>query len=226
MILKSFGCSFIFGTDLADDGRNKNYATGSYLTWPALLSQELGYHYQTYARPGSGNLRILEKILTESPVDKSAVFVIGWTWIDRFDYTVIPTSKIPLWDCAGSEQWKTIMPIDNDSVARAYYRDLHSQYRDKLVSLTYIKTAIDVLKQNNISFIMTYMDDLIFETEWHTSPAMVNLQNYIRPYMTQFDGKNFLDFSRERKFLISETQHPLEDAHRAAFELIKSYNLV
>jgi hypothetical protein len=226
MTLKSFGCSFIFGTDLSDDGRNGPYATGSYLTWPALLAADHGYQYQTYARPGSGNLRILETLLTEATKPEVSTFVVSWTWIDRFDYTVPLTNKVIRFNLVGNEQWKTIMPMDQDTVATMYYQDLHSQLRDKLTTLIYIKTAIDTLKQKNIPFVMTYMDELMFETQWHVTPAIVDLQNYIRPHMTQFDNKTFLEFSKEKGFPISETLHPLEAAHQAGFELIKSYNLV
>ena len=61
---------------------------------------------------------------------------------------------------------------------------------------------------------------------WHCSPAVLELQDYIRPYMTKFQDKTFLDWTKEKGFPISETLHPLEEAHQAAFELIKSYNLV
>lgn len=222
MKLKSFGCSFIFGSDLSDIGSYKLYGTGSKLTWPALLAAELGYDYITYARPGSGNLRILETILTESNKTDDSIFVIGWTWIDRFDYTVTPDGSRTRWDLAGSDQWETIVPTDQDPVADAYYRNLQSQFRDKLTTLIYIKTAIDTLKQKNIPFIMTHTDNLIFETQWHITPGLIDLQNYIQPYMTTFENKTFLDFSKEKGFPVSETLHPLEPAHRAGFELIKS----
>lgn len=225
MNLKSFGCSFIFGTDLADDNFGEPYATPSQLTWPALLAKDLNYEYQCHARPGSGNLRILEKILSVSTIE-SALFVIGWTWIDRLDYTVDPTGRDHVYDLAGNNLWRTVTPGNNDLVSQNYYKNLHSQYRDKLVSLTYIKTAIDALTQQNIPFIMTYIDELLFETTWHTNSAITYMQDYIRPYMTKFDGKTFLDYTKEKGFPISETLHPLEPAHQAAFELIKSYNLV
>jgi hypothetical protein len=225
MRLKSFGCSFIFGTDLSDDGRNGPYTTGSCLTWPALLAADCGYQYQTHARPGSGNLRILETVLQKSVDSDSTIFVVGWTWIDRFDYTVA-INEPNHWDLIGNDQWKTIRPVDPDRVAKNYYRDIHSQIRDKLTTLIYIKTAIDTLKQKNIPFVMTYMDELIFETQWHVTPAIVDLQNYVRPYMTQFENKTFLDFSKQKEFPLSKTLHPLEAAHQAAFELIKSYNLL
>ena len=225
MNLKSFGCSFIYGTDLADDGRGYLVASPSQLTWPSLLAKDLNYNYECYARPGAGNLRILEKILNQVSISEHDVFVVGWTWIDRFDYTAKPTGPTPQSERIGNEVWKTVMPIDTDSKALNYYRDLHSQYRDKFTNLVYIKTAIDILKQKNIPFIMTYMDNLLFETYTQT-PSVKELQDYILPYMTTFNGQTFLEYSKENGFPISETLHPLEPAHQAAFKLIKSYNLV
>lgn len=220
MILKSFGCSFIFGTDLADDGRNGPYATGSKLTWPALLAKDLEYEYQTYARPGAGNLQILERVLQQTVNDSPSVYVIGWTYIDRFDYI---RQDHEVWP---GTPWKTVLPLDNNELTEFYYKNFHSQLKDKLCTLIYIKNAIDTLKQKNIPFVMTYMDNLIFETEWHTNAAIIELQNYISPYMTTFDKKTFLEFARVNGHAISATQHPLESAHQAAFELIRSYNLL
>jgi hypothetical protein len=220
MILKSFGCSFIFGSELADDGENRLYAIGSQLTWPALLAKHLGYNYQTHSRPGSGNLQITERILNQAVNTESALYVIGWTWIDRFDYVSETASKWPT-DLSKSEigwgtGWKTIMPVDETNVAKAYYRDLHSEYQDKLNILISIRTVIDVLKSKNLPFIMTYIDDLMFNTQWHVSPAVLELQEYIRPYMTTFNNLNFLEWSKKNNYPISKSLHPLEQAHAAA----------
>ena len=87
MKLKSFGCSFIYGSDLADASINPGNLIPSNHTWPAHLARLQNRDYECYAKPGSGNLQILEKILTQaSDKDKHDLFVIGWTWIDRFDY--------------------------------------------------------------------------------------------------------------------------------------------
>ena len=215
MNLKSFGCSFIFGSELSDDGRDGPYALGSSLTWPALYAKDLNYGYQCYARPGAGNLQIAERTLSQLACNEHALYVIGWTWIDRFDYT-ITDSEWP------GTPWKTIMPIDDTAVAKTYYRDLHSQYRDKLTSLMNIRLVIDTLKQKNYPFIMTYMDDLLFENQWHTTLAVNELQEYIRPHMTKFENSNFLEWSQSKGYSISAACHPLEDAHRAAFEYIKT----
>jgi hypothetical protein len=228
MILKSFGCSFIFGSDLADSRRyleHHNQAVPSQTTWPALLAINLGASYECFASPGSGNFKILEKVLTQATADENAIFVIGWTFIDRYDYLVKNYVK-GHWDSINNEFWATLRPTDTESASNTYYRDLHSQFCDKLKTLTYIKCTIDTLKQKNIPFIMTHIDDLLFETEWHTTPAVIDLQNYIRPHITQFDNATFLNWSKKKGFPISETLHPLEAAHQAGFELIRSYNLV
>lgn len=215
MKLKSFGCSFIFGTDLHDDGRHLPIPTASNYTWPALLAKHHGFEYKCVARPGSGNLHITERILNHLTNPEPAIFVIGWSWIDRFDYVT-----------CDRQQWLSLMPIDTDNTAEVYYKYLHSEYRDKLTTLMNIKMAIDALKASGRQFIMTYMDDLMFDTRWNTSPAVSTLQGFCEPYMTRFDNKSFLEFSKEKGFEISQTLHPLEAAHQAAFELINSYNLV
>ena len=219
MKLKSFGCSFIFGTDLHDDSRLAPKATASNFTWPALLAQRHGWDYTCYARPGAGNLEIAERLLSQLCDTEPAVYVIGWSWIDRFSYT----NTHDKW--FGSP-WHTIMPIDTNDKAEIYYRDIHSEMRDKLTTLLNVRVAIDSLKQRGHRFIMTYMDDLMFDNRWNTTPAICDLQGYCLPHMTRFDNKNLLDWSKQQGFEISATMHPLEAAHQAAFELIDSYNLV
>lgn len=223
MRLKSFGCSFIFGNDLKDvnDRLGEPYSLPSQYTWPSIFARHFGYGYECYARPGSGNLRILEKVLNHAAQHTgSEMFVIGWSWIDRFDYTTDITERTHQYDITGSNKWCTLMPINTSDTAQTYYKYLHSQYRDKLTSLIYIKTAVDVLRQKNIPFVMTYMDDLLFSTEYYSNPEVLELQDYILPYMTTFEGKTFLDWSRSHGYPESPTWHPLEPAHQAAAELM------
>ena len=236
MHIKSFGCSFIFGSELSDESVNnhclksrgltwpaqlvKDYLKGSSLTWPAQLAKHYNYNYHTYARPGSGNLQILERIMSTlaGAINDDTICVVGWTWIDRFDYCL----DTPEWP---GLPWATLMPIDVTETARVYYKNLHSELRDKLVNLLYIKQAIDLLKEKQIPFVMTYMDHLLFDTRWNTTPAITELQNYVKPYMTTFDGLNFQEFSKKNKFPISEIGHPLEQAHQSAAEyMIKAFD--
>ena len=216
MNLKSFGCSFIFGSELSDDGRNGHYATGSKLTWPAHVAGHLGYNYLTYSRPGSGNLQIAERVLTHLATNEQAFFVIGWTYIDRFDY-VDTNNTEKKWP---GMPWSTIMPVDTTDIAATYYKNLHSEIRDKLTTLMSVQLVIDTLKQKGCPFIMTYMDDLMFDQRWHTTPAITDLQNYIKPHMTTFEGTNFQQWSKKNGYPITAVGHPLESAHAAAGELM------
>jgi hypothetical protein len=219
MKITSYGDSFIFGIDLADAEMIPDTAgRPSQLSWPALLAHDRGWSYRCRAYPGCGNLLVAERIMLDMvqlAQDKPTV-VVGWTWIDRFDYN----------DIRKIDTWETIRPAQNTAIAETYYRDLHSEYRDKLTSLMTIKLIIDTFKQNDIPFVMTYMDELLFDQRWHTSRSIEYLQNYVQPHMTQFDGMTFLDWSRSKGFEISAQSHPLESAHQAGFELIKSLDLL
>jgi hypothetical protein len=223
MNLKSFGCSFLYGSELSDeDGSVLGQGETHYsrLTWPAHLAQYLNYDYLCYARPGAGNLQIAERVLSHLATNKPALFVIGWTYIDRFDYVNVnnPTKQ-------PSMPWSTLMPVDTNDVAKIYYRDLHSEIRDKLATLMSVRLVIDTLRQKNCPFIMTYMDELMFETEWHATPAVTDLQQQIQDYMTTFEGKNFLDWSRHHGYPEGLKWHPLDQAHAAGADyMIKFFD--
>lgn len=221
MRLKSFGCSFIHGTELPDQTFVNGRDMPSQSTWPAYLAQHLNRQYRCFSHGGSGNLQILSRVLDQiATSDSSDLFVIGWTWIERFDYYI---------DNHGNQTvdpWNTILPVDQTTVAQVYYRDLHSEYRDKFASLTAIKLAIDTLQQRNISFIMTSLDPLLFDQRWHVTPGVVELQSYIQPFITNFDGQNFLDWTKVNGYPIGSGGHPLEAAHRAAADYIITQRLI
>jgi hypothetical protein len=200
MRLRSFGCSFIYGSELED----------RHNTWPALSARKLSLSHVNHGIEGAGNLRILESILTNAA--SGDLCVINWTWIDRFDFVTLPT-----------EQWSTIVPTNSDSLSKLYYKELHSQYRDMLVNLVYVRTAIDHLRRLGSSFVMTYMDRLLFETvrdDWHPSHALSELQKSIKPYMHDFNGLTFLEWSRANNHAESLMWHPLDTAHAGAADLM------
>lgn len=210
MVLKSFGCSFIFGSELHDDGWGGPYATASNHTWPALWAKHLSLPYCCYAKPGSGNIRIAEQVLNQLCTNEPAFYVIGWTWIERFDFVQRPR-----------DSWCTITAWDSDDIAKSYYRDLHSQYLDKLHGLIAISLVLQQLKKQGCQYYMTYMDSLLFETEFHCSDAMKLLQQDLQSQLHNFDGENFLEWSRIQGFPIgTRGKHPLELAHRSAFEYV------
>jgi hypothetical protein len=222
MNLKSFGCSFIYGSELSDevlwDKAAGRYAKHSKSTWPAHLARHLNYNYLCYARPGAGNLQIAERALTHLATNEQALFVVNWSFIDRFDYFMLDNPN-KFYDNEWNE-WATLMPIDETDISKIYYKQLHSELRDKLTTLMSVKLVVDTLKQKNCPFIMTYMDDLMFDKRWHTTPAITDIQDYIRPHMTQFDGLTLQQWSKKNGYPITSIGHPLEQAHAAAGQLM------
>jgi hypothetical protein len=214
--LASFGCSFVFGSDLPDDGSTGLWHIPSNLTWPALLAKKIDYVYDCRAKPGSGNLQIAETLhnhIVQSPAD---IYIVGWTWIDRYDRVDDSADDWP----ASHTKWKTLLPNNPDPISDFYFRNLHNEYQDKFTSLLYIKNTIDLLLQQNKTFVMTCMDNLVFDRTWHTSPGVSFLQDYCKPYMKYFHGMDFLNYSKSMKFTISKSMHPLADAHESAAEIM------
>ena len=198
--IKSFGCSFLAGTDLDTPSH----------AWPAVIANNLGMKHVNYARPGIGNLQILESVLNNS--DPDSINIISCTWIDRFDF------------CSGSnETWETLRPSLDHPLAETYFKKFHGQYKDMLASLIYIQTSIDYLVKNRYSFLMTAMDLLIFEKvepTWHDPRAIDTLQKTVRPHIVLFEDKTFLNWSRDQRHPVSDKWHPLESAHLSAASIM------
>jgi len=203
--LRSFGCSFIYGSELA----SRNH------TWPARIADRLELEHLNHGIEGAGNLRIMESILTHA--DSDDICVVNWTWIDRFDFVTVDNEQ---WH---TENWHTVVPSDTHSRADFYYRNLHSQYRDMLTNLVYVKTALDHLSRLGARYLMTYMDSLLFETindAWHDRRAVFNLQHQIRSHMVLFQDTTFLQWSRANGYAVSRLWHPLDEAHKGAADLM------
>jgi len=210
MKLKSFGCSFIYGSDLDDCKHAGIDISPSMKTWPALIAARLGWEYVCRAHGGSGNLCILDRIIRAIRSDEPSFYCINWSYTDRFDY------RDPNGGPTGTNDWKSLTPQSNHLAGEIYYRDLHSEYRDKLTSLIYIKTAIDFLKSNKCPFMMTFMDPLILDKKFHLNHGIEQLQDDVCQYLYDFEEMNFLDWSKHHGYGISPQNHPLEEAHRSA----------
>jgi hypothetical protein len=225
MKLKSFGCSFTYGSDLSDCSIPENafnipgdFGPSQY-TWPALLAKSLNYEYECYAQPGVGNLHIYYNLLNHVNRTDSDLIVVNWTWLDRFDFL----------DPMENETWNTLRPTGQEKEHQLYYKYFYNQYTTMVTNTTYIFSAVNLLKKYNKKFIMTAMDTDTFgyvDENWQDPKPVDLLQKEIASYMTWFDNQTFLNWSKKQGFKISDAWHPLEDAHQAAFELIQSYNLV
>lgn len=203
MKIKSFGCSFIYGTDLPTI-----LGHPSEVSWPALIAKKLSMDYECFAVPGQGNFKIMCDLVNESSLDDDdTLFIVGWTWIDRYDYID--------W----KEHWNTLRPAGDNDLEKFYYKNLHSQWNDMIKTVSEINFTIEYLTSQNKKFLMTYMDYSMLDPvdpNWQDPRYLTIMQNKIRPCLNDFEGKNFLDWSREKGYPVSDTLHPLIQAHAAA----------
>lgn len=197
MKIVSCGDSFLHGTDLQDPTK----------TWPSSIAHAMGLQYQCYARPGVGNSRILQQIIqAHHDLGNSAIYLVNWSWLDRFDYVSVD-----------DDQWHTSRPGLEDSFRdEIYFRHFHSELADKFRSLICVSQAQQVLK--NTRYIMTYMDHLLLDQKWHAPDYITYLQDLVKNKLNDFEGKNFLEWSQDKGYPISDKLHPLDEAHRNAAE--------
>jgi hypothetical protein len=207
--LKSFGDSFVYGTDLSDAAN-----TPSKLTWPALVANQLNLEYSCLAVGGIGNSRIFNSLvyeLVEYPDYQDHFYLIQWTWRDRFDY---PDPK--------SWRWQTIRPTAEDPNAEYYYRHLHSDYQDLWLSLEHIFAAQSLLEKLNCRYIMTCLDESIMHEKVNnmkqSNYTLEIIRKLVNSKINWFEGQGFLNWSRTQGFQESPLWHPLEAAHAAAAE--------
>jgi hypothetical protein len=66
----------------------------------------------------------------------------------------------------------------------------------------------------------------MFDRRWNINSGMIDLQDYIQPYINTFDGLTFLNWSQKNKYPVSKNWHPLEQAHQAAADyMIKIFDI-
>ena len=188
--------------------------SASRLTWPARLSREFNMVYECYAHPGRGNFFIANQVLDNLAKHEPALHVINWTYIDRFDFV----------DLNNREVWETLRPgRGNHPHGDFYYRNLHSELRDKLHNLQLIKLVTMELLAAQQPFIMTYMDDLIWDQRWHTTPAMIKQQEFVKPLMLhwQTDQQELINWSLwavQQGHAVTANNHLLESGHELVFQ--------
>lgn len=213
--IDSFGDSFMFGCDLSDctsPDQWWNFETGcSQLTWPALVAKSLDLSYHSCSKGGVGNQFIAEYVIASSVRDdaKDRLFIINWTWINRFDYHTHDYT------------FKTLRPSESElDTVNFYYKNLHSEISDKFRNLCWISTAHQCLKDQGIKFISTIMDPLLLEETKIPMPHISKLQNKVSKDISWFpNNQTFLGWSRSNGYPESDNWHPLEQAHEEAAKI-------
>lgn len=210
----SFGDSFVFGSELENN-------VDGHQAWPSIVASRLGVGYQTFSHPGCGNEHIARQIyqyFSENSVTDTLA-IINWTWSMRWDFYIVDT-----------ESWVTLGPTCvprklSDHVTESEAEKLISFYNrytgdsmlwNRYRSLQAMLAVQSYLKYIGANTIQTYMDYDLFDTEYHAPNYIRTLQDLVKVNLEpdNWQGKNFLEWSRERGHEISKFwDHPLLSAH-------------
>jgi len=204
----AFGDSFTRGDELADcstNGRIAPHHTYSLSTWPALIAKELGIEYDCMTIGGRGNHWISMIVSTYLEKHRDALFIINWSWFERFDYIDIETA-----------QWTVTHPRHKDQLDHYFYKHIDSEKWNLHRNLQQIHSTICLLEQNNIDFIMTCMDPMLYNKE----NFVTVLQKQVNHYIVDFEDMSFLEWSKHKSFELGPNGHPLEQAHSEAASYI------
>ena len=226
----AIGDSFTRGEELADCPEQLPYQTSfSRSTWPALIAKSLNIDYDAEAMGGRGNQWI--SFITSGNIKQDNILIVNWTWFVRFDYvTTVNGSITPYHDC-----WQTTHPRHENKLNHHFYKNIDSDIWNLHRNLQQMHSTIQLLKQNNIKFIMTCLDpgyanrlpnirpDSFIHHAANTSwmPTIDRLHDQVVPYILDFDGLTFLEWSHFYNFKCGPDGHPLEDAHAAAADYIQ-----
>jgi len=214
----SFGDSFIFGSEL-EDNRDGSKA------WPGLAAVQLEVDYETRAIPGCGNENIARQVLDyfHNNSKHDVLAIINWTWAIRWDFYLTQNeSWVTLGPTCVPQKLDQVLGWSEAERVIKFYNDYpgHSTIWDRYRTLQPIYAVQQYLKANNITAIQTYMDYDIFDREFHAPGYIQELQDLTQVDMLDFEGQNFLDWSRSRGFKVTEPGwHPLRLAHEAACKL-------
>lgn len=210
----SFGDSFTWGTDLKDctaqhpDGFSK-------LTWPALISNYLNLPYHCYAIGGASNQGILRRVL-EYPLDKNDLVIVNWTWSDRYEFFNLAHNPV-----ISQTGWATIRPTCTSSNSKLYYKHFHSELGDKFTTLQNMVTCLHYLQSIGCNFFMTSIDKNIIKRHMNSRLYTTRLLELVNNRLVWFNNEGFYQWAKDNDFPLSDTWHPLEEAHQAAFEYIR-----
>ena len=229
----SAGCSFIYGAELSDSPDIMGSTPPSVKTWPALYAKSKGLEYHTCAVCGLSNQGIVRYVIDVVENFKVDYVIVQWTFPNRYELRLNELKNNSFYYCLTywlSQDLKTDNPIVNQ------LKDSEKQYLKELVSLWYrhvdnsesslyymLKSKIELanyLRYKNLPFVFTSAETITLpNTDDKSLKTLINLNNSLPEI--HFNEKGFYRWAQDEKYVFGE-QHPLDDAHYSAFNLIKS----
>jgi len=214
------GDSFIYGVDLADCQTKNQH---SLLTWPALLADE----YVCIATPGTSNDAIARAVIDYCENNHTDFVVVQWTFPWRFGMKFIEPIGWFEFDLNVKKETSASHLIENFLIE--FYKVAGTtEYWPVYSTLKEIVLLQQYLKSKKIPYLFTSVYDIIFKSLTAIYDARdkhaKNLYNLIDQDSWYWwpNQEGFYQWAITNKYNVGVTQHPLEQAHADAAELIRS----
>lgn len=233
MIIVAGGDSMIWGSDLTDC-RHGGLGGHSHAVYPALLANESNMEYVCAAYPGNSNDAIarMTMLSCEELKDKDKFALVTWTFTSRFEFMFnYNTNNItsPWSSLNGNE---TINQIQ--SFSQQFFRHVGTKYEYQVYNtLRAIILLQAYFKEKKIPYMFTLTDntavggyhetmDLNLKILWE----MIDWDQWFffpkaEEHWLTTVPRGFYQWAIENKYNMGHTNHPLEQAHRDAANLIK-----
>ena len=234
MIIVAGGDSFIFGAELQDQQNGPSNST-----YTALLANQHTIGYHCAAWPGNSNAAISRMTMTACEElikeHKHPLAIVTWTFTNRYEFRFNYNTgqRISPWHSINS--WN-INHAATAEFAESFFKHVgNSEYYELYSSLKEILFLQNYFKTNNISYLFLPADNHFYQHPNYDK----HRDSYIDAIYTQIDwnkwfffniGKGldqteaprgFYQWAVENKYRCGIQNHPLEEAHSAAAELIK-----
>jgi len=251
-ILIAGGDSFMYGLDMLDCNQENKFAPSNN-TWPALLAGHMGREYVCASFPGSSNNAISRKTILacEENQGRDIFVVVGWSFLNRFEFKfTVPhvkhidpkrdpegyalenrssTAKNDYWrsfnikDLYGGSRMEGNLDPDIKKFLRDYYKyvgsdDVYELYAT-LKEIVYLQ---NYLKLRNIPHLFTSAGSFFRKNIEDENVNCLLKQIDFDSWFFYPHLRGFVQWAEDNKYP-KRDEHPSEEAHLAAFNLIREY---
>ena len=242
MIIVAGGDSHVWGSELADSPHGGPNAY-SRQTFTSLLAKDNNYQYLCAAYPGYSNSGIARTIInTCETTDGNKFVLVCWSFVNRYEfrftYDTMPATSPWMNIHTGNTDFRNDV-ANRDQLSKfvtAYSKHVGmGEYNEIYVTLKEILFLQQYLKQKNIPYLFTTVDNRYYQHEnynrnkdltldalynnidwnnWYFFPPGTAVNETVAP-------RGFYQWAVENRYSIGPQGHPLEQAHHDATELIK-----
>jgi hypothetical protein len=228
MNLLSAGCSLIYGAELSDSLSPVGSDPPSQKTWVSLYANSRNLNHSTVATCGISNQGIVRKVIEAVENNKINLIVVQWTYLNRFEvrWNDDTYQTFSYWHSKDfSTDNKLMLEYKNKNLnkcdlATLWFRNIYSK---NTAYYYYIKSKVEL--ENYLSFKKiphVFLDSENTDIPLTDDIAISSLQAVSNNFNNlNFNGMGFYNWATLNRYPVGSESHPLDQAHSAAFDLIK-----